>query len=138
MRKQGYEMLTTGSGIAVVYVVGPLFFGTSNIFNQALEDLKGAQDIILSLRAVPLLDTTGIAAIEELLERVHSNGGQVYVSGLNEPVSAYLQRAGIMSHIGEDHVFWSADQAIIAADHYRASLATSVDEEITQPAPLKG
>jgi SulP family sulfate permease len=120
MREQGYEMRTDGSRIAVVYVIGPLFFGTSSIFNQALENLNGAEDVILSLRAVPLLDTTGIAAIEDLLQRVHAKGGQMYLSGLNDPVSSYLRRSGILSHIGEDHIFWSADQAIIAADHYRA------------------
>lgn len=135
MRKQGYELQTSGSQIAVVYVVGPLFFGTSNSFNQTLENLNGARDVILSLRAVPLLDTTGVGVIEELIQRVESRGGQVYLCGLNEPVSAYLRRAGIANHVGEDHIFWSADQAIIAADRYRASLLPG-DQVVMQPAPV--
>src|SRR5690606_34324521 len=98
MREQGYEMQYDGGRIAVVYVLGPLFFGTSNTFNSAVENLNGAQDVILSLRAVPLLDTTGISAIEALIERVESKGGQVYLCALNDPVRSYLKRAGILSH----------------------------------------
>ncbi|MEO8611906.1 MAG: SulP family inorganic anion transporter [Chloroflexota bacterium] len=136
MRAQGYEMQYDGDRIAVIYVLGPLFFGTSNTFNSAVENLNGAQDVILSLRAVPLLDTTGISAIEELIERVEAKGGHVYLCAMNDPVRSYLTRAGIITHVGEDHVFWSADQAIIAVDRYRAGQLPASDQETMQPAPV--
>ena len=120
MREEGYEMLTDGEKIAVAYVIGPLFFGTANTFNEAIEDLGGYQDIVLSLRTVPLLDTTGIGVIEGLIERVEARGGKVYLSGLNDPVKRYLQRAGVIDHIGEQNVYWSAFEAIMAADNFRA------------------
>ncbi|HEX2905675.1 MAG TPA: SulP family inorganic anion transporter [Phototrophicaceae bacterium] len=127
MRKQGYDLQTDGEKIAVVYVMGPLFFGTANAFNATMENINGARDVILSLRIVPLMDTTGISAIENAIERIEAKGGRVYLSGLNEPVRTYLERAGILKHLGNDHIFWSADQAIIAADHYRAGLAAASD-----------
>jgi SulP family sulfate permease len=136
MREQGYEMKYDGDRIAVVYVLGPLFFGTCNSFNSAVENLNGAQDVILSLRAVPLLDTTGISAIEELIERVETKGGRVYLCALNDPVRSYLMRAGIIQHLGEDHVFWSADQAIIALDRYRAGQLPPDAGQTMQPAPV--
>jgi SulP family sulfate permease len=120
MREEGYEMRSDGERIAVVYVLGPLFFGTTNTFNAAVENLNGAVDVILSLRAVPLLDTTGISAIEELIERVEAKGGHLYLCALNDPVRAYLKRAGVLARLGEDHIFWSADQAIIAVDRLRS------------------
>lgn len=120
MREEGYEMRASSESIAVVYVIGPLFFGTTNTFNEALETLAPYQDIILSLRTVPLVDTTGIAAVEDLIGRVEAKGGRVYLSGLNEPVRRYLERAGIIAHVGEQSVFWSAYEAIMAADHFRA------------------
>ncbi len=125
MRKQGYELRTDGNQMAVIYIIGPLFFGTVNTFNTVAAQLNGARDIILSLRIVPLLDTTGIAALEDFIERQEAVGRRVYLSGLNEPVRAYLERAGILQHLGEDRVFWSADQAIIAADRYRAGIAAA-------------
>jgi SulP family sulfate permease len=88
-----------------------------------MEKLNGVQDIILSLRTVPLLDTTGISAIEHVIHELEESGRKVYLSGLNDQVRSYLERAGVISHLGEDHIFWSAFEAIMAADHYRARIA---------------
>jgi SulP family sulfate permease len=133
MRADGYEMQYDADRILVIYVVGPLFFGTVNTFNAVLERLNGNEDIVLSLRTVPLLDTTGISAIEDLIEQLESSGRRVYLSGLTEPVRSYLERAGVIQHLGEERVFWSAYEAIIAADHYRANLAgMREDHEVAQ------
>ncbi|NWG18614.1 MAG: SulP family inorganic anion transporter [Chloroflexi bacterium] len=128
MRADGYEMQYDANRILVVYIMGPLFFGTVNTFNTLLDNLEGNQDIILSLRTVPLLDTTGISAIENLIERLEREGRRLYLSGLSEPVRSYLERAGIIQHLGEDRVFWSAYEAIIAADHYRAHVKRYTEE----------
>ena len=122
MRTEGYDMKFAADRIVVAYVMGPLFFGTVTAFNSAMESIGDMQDIILSLRTVPLLDTTGIGAIEQLIRRFEHSGRRVYLSGLNEPVRAYLDRAGVLSTLGEEKIFWSAYEAILAADHYRASL----------------
>ncbi|MBZ0291280.1 MAG: STAS domain-containing protein, partial [Anaerolineae bacterium] len=128
MRADGYEMQYDANRILVIYITGPLFFGTVNTFNTVLEQTHGNEDIILSLRTVPLLDTTGIAAIEQLIHQLEDEGRRVYLSGLTEPVRSYLERAGVIQHLGEDHVFWSAYEAIMAADHYRANVKSHEDE----------
>ncbi len=124
MRREGYAMQYDADRIVVAYLTGPLFFGTVNTFNSAMEGLSEMQDIILSLRAVPLIDTTGIQALERLTETLETSGRRIYLSGLNEPVRSYLERAGLIAHLGEDRVFWSAYEAILAADHYRANVAS--------------
>jgi SulP family sulfate permease len=123
MRADGYEMRYDADRIMVVSVMGPLFFGTVSTFNNVLEQLNGNQDIILNLRTVPLLDTTGISVLEELIEQLEKEGRRIYLTGLTEPVRSYLERAGVLQHLGEGHVFWSTYEAIMAADHYRANLA---------------
>jgi SulP family sulfate permease len=123
MRTSGYDMQYAADQIVVAYVAGPLFFGTVNTFDTALETIGEAQDIILSLRAVPLIDTTGIQVLEEWVERIEGSGRRIYLSGLNDPVREYLERGGIIKRLGEDRVFWSAYEAILAADHYRARIA---------------
>ncbi len=128
MRADGYEMQYNADRILVIYITGPLFFGTVNTFNSVLEKIDGNQDIVLSLRTVPLLDTTGVAAIEDLIQQLEKEGRRVYLSGLTEPVRAYLQRAGVLQHLGEDRVFWSAYEAIVAADHYRANVKRHTEE----------
>ena len=100
MRADGYEMQYDADRILVIYITGPLFFGTVNTFNSVLEKLNGNQDIILSLRTVPLVDTTGISAIETLIDQLEREGRRVYLSGLTEPVRSYLERAGVIEHLG--------------------------------------
>jgi hypothetical protein len=52
---------------------------------------------------------------------VEQRGGHVYLSGLNEPVQHYFERSHILEHIGAERVTWSAYEAIVAADHFRAA-----------------
>jgi len=120
MREQGYDVQNDGDGMLVVYIIGPLFFGTVNTFNMAMDKLDGVQDLILSLRTVPLLDTTGLAALEALIHRMEASGGRVFLSGLNDPVQSYLERAGVIQHLGEKRVFWNAYEAIVVADYLRS------------------
>lgn len=122
MRKMGYEMQSNGDRTLVVYIVGPLFFGTVHRFTTVVEQLDSYDDIILSLRTVPLIDTTGLKVISEFIQRQEAQGRYVYLSGLARPVREKLERGGVIQTLGEDRVFWSADQAIIAADRRRAEL----------------
>ncbi len=120
MRADGYEMKSDANRIVVAYVGGPLFFGTVNRFNMTLDELRGNEDLILSMRTVPLLDTTGVRAIESLIMQFEREERRIYLSGLTEPVRSYLNRAGIIARLGDDYIFWSAYEAILAADRYRA------------------
>lgn len=122
MRKVGYEMRSNAERILVVYIVGPLFFGTANKFSTLMEKLNSYDDIILSLRTVPLIDTTGLRTIDEFINQQEAEGRNVYLSGLSRPVRDKLERGGVIAKLGVDRVFWSADQAIIAADRKRAGL----------------
>lgn len=128
MRSEGYEMQYDANRILVVYITGPLFFGTVNTFNTVLEKINGNEDIILSLRTVPLLDTTGISAVENLIHQLESEGRRIYLSGLTQPVRSYLERAGVIQYLGESRIFWSAYEAIMAADHYRANVKRQTEE----------
>lgn len=123
MRQLGYEMRHDGSRIAVVYVVGPIFFGTVHALRNVVERLAGYDDVVISLRTVPLIDTSGLSALEDLIDEMHKRGQQVYLSGLNNTVRAYLERAGLLSRLGQERIHWSADRAIVAIDHRRAGLA---------------
>ncbi len=116
MLDAGHAMQSDAARIGVVYVVGPLFFGTAPRFEAVAASTTGYRDVILSLRTTPLLDTTGIGQIEKLIEDTEARGGRVWLCGLNEPVEHYLRRAGILDHLGPERVQWSAFEAIVAAD----------------------
>src|SRR5690606_17096586 len=88
MRMAGYELVNGVENLYVVYVVGPLCFGTGNAFSQAMEQLiaGGRVDVVRSLRSVPRLDATGIEALGGVHDHVERAGGRVDLSGLTDPV----------------------------------------------------
>ncbi len=123
MQSRGYTMQSDASKIMVIYVVGPLFFGTAASFDEEVQDLSGVRDVVLSMRTVPLMDTTGLRSIDQLVNRLERQGGKVYLSGLNKPVYEYLERSKLLVRMGQESVHWSSLEAIIAADQYRAKQA---------------
>ena len=68
------------------------------------------------MRAVPLIDLSGIEALTGLAETLHAQGKTLMLAGVNPKVMYMLQRAGADVMIGKDNFFWSADRAILVAE----------------------
>ncbi len=111
----------------VVYITGPLFFGSVNQLVERLEELPFSKTLILSMRGVPMADVSSAQAIEHLWRRHVDAGGTIYLAGLQPAVRKMLDDAGLIAEIGEQHIFWSANQAIdrIAELHRHAERETS-------------
>lgn len=113
LRSQGHTVADNSDTI-VYYLSGPLFFGTVNSVLEAFKLRDSQQKLILSMRGVPLIDVMGIEALKQIVEQQRHIGGDVYFSGLQPNVNEMFKRSGLLSMLGEDHIFWSADQAIVA------------------------
>jgi len=74
------------------------------------------------MRAVPLLDTSGLEVIQRLQEKIKLSGGQLMLAGVHENVHAMMLRGGLVDNIGQENFFWSSEQAIIAADKLQCSI----------------
>lgn len=103
-------------GIKVAYFTGPLFFGTVERLKSEISTLENTEVLILSMRGVPLIDTSGIQALEELRVLLEEKQCKLMICGLQKNVKRSLYRSGLYDTIGEQMVFWSADQAIVAAE----------------------
>lgn len=104
---------TRAAETRVAYITGPLFFAATGHLAEAFNDLTGVRTLILSMRGVPLLDSSGLKAISDLQERIHSTGGQLWFAGLNPPVEQVLRKGKVLSGVQES--FWSSGEAIAAA-----------------------
>lgn len=104
------------TNVKVVYFTGPLFFATVDKFKSEILEIHDASVVILSMRGVPLIDTSGINALEEVYDLLKTKKCKLMLSGLQPQVKDTLSRAGLNSKIGKEMIFWSADQAIVAAD----------------------
>jgi SulP family sulfate permease len=115
LRAAGYDVRRELPGIKVVYVSGALFFGAASQLVETVERLGACPALVLSLRGVPVLDASGLHALEHLWQHQIKAGGLLYLTGLQPPVERLLARAGVVAAIGADKFLWSADQAITAA-----------------------
>jgi len=97
---------------SVVYITGPLFFGSVNQLVERIESMPFNKVLILSMRGVPMTDVSSVQAIEHIWREHVKAGGTIYISGLQPQVRNVLERAGLIEEIGEQHFFWSAAQAI--------------------------
>lgn len=96
----------------VVYISGPLFFGSVNQLVERIESLPFTRHLILSMRGVPMADVSAVQALEHFWRDHQRLGGTIYITGLQPAVRDVLDRAGLMAEIGEQHFYWSATQAI--------------------------
>ncbi|HBJ25199.1 MAG TPA: SulP family inorganic anion transporter [Ruminococcaceae bacterium] len=100
----------------VVYVSGPLFFGTQEKLINQLEALEGNPQVILSMRGVPTADDISLAELERLYNKLREKGTQISFTGVQTAVGEMMDRAGFRERIGEEHFYWDAVAAIKALE----------------------
>jgi SulP family sulfate permease len=102
--------------VRVAFITGPLFFAATGNFNEAFNNLGDTHALILSMRGVSNIDTSGLESLRALYERLRKQGGTLMLAGVHENARAMLERGGLMDEIGEQNFFWSSDQAIVEAE----------------------
>jgi sulfate permease, SulP family len=116
LRQRGIQNAGHCRHVRVAYITGPLFFAATGNFNEAFAHLEDTHALILSMRGVPLVDTSGLQALLALQEKLAHKGTTLMIAGVPENVRRMLTRGGLTAAIGEENFFWSADQAIVAAE----------------------
>ena len=94
----------------VVYITGPLYFGTCANLEDKISTFGDNYNIIFSMRGVTTADTSGIEALHEYCERLISQGGMVYFSCIQPPVMNLIERCGLKERFRHDMFFWSTDK----------------------------
>ncbi len=95
----------------VVYISGPLYFGTCSKLEEKISALGENYNVIFSMRGVTVADISGIEALHEYCERLISNGIMVYFSCVQPSVMSMMERCGLKERFKDDMFFWSADKA---------------------------
>lgn len=127
LRAKGIEAEGKCKHVRVAFITGPLFFAATGIFNEAFANLTDTHAVILSMRGAPLVDTAGIEAIHRLNENLRQRGGILMLAGVHTNVRAMLDRSGLVHDIGDENIFWSSDQAIVAAEKIRCRYCAQVE-----------
>ena len=110
--------------IVAYRIDGPVFFGAANrFFDQMLKVSAGVKVVIIRMRRVPVMDATGMAALEALVDRLRRRKILVLVSGLEPQPRDLLARTGVLDKISRDrnHLFETTEEAIVHARLHLAS-----------------
>ena len=84
-------------GVEAYRVSGPLFFAVADRLDDVLRAVgKPPRVFILRMRLVPLIDVSGVTAIENLIERCARHRTQLIFSGLQPQPLRMLTRMGVV------------------------------------------
>lgn len=99
--------------VKVVYLTGPLFFGTQDQLTQAMVQLGDeTHGVIFSVRGVPYIDESAISELETLLADLRGRGIRVMFSGVQPNVKHEMERTGFAAALGGENFAWDAIEAI--------------------------
>jgi SulP family sulfate permease len=106
--------------VEVYEINGPFFFGVADRLKDVLAELEAPPQVfILRLRRVPAIDATGLEALAEFYEKCRRQGSTLVLSGVNPQPQRALERSGLLTRIGAQHVHPHIDAALA---HARALL----------------
>jgi SulP family sulfate permease len=113
-------------GVEVYEINGPFFFGAAEKFKDTLSEIsKKPKVLIVRMRNVPAIDSTGMHALQDLVRRTRRDGTVVYLSDVHAQPLLALQRSELLDEIGESCLYGNIDEALAAA---RQQLGLPADE----------
>ena len=100
-------------GVEVFEIKGPFFFGAVSKFRDTVRIVENPPKIIIiRMRDVPAIDSTGIHALEQLLKETKKHGTYLVLSGVHTQPLMALAQAEFISKIGEENVHGNIDDAL--------------------------
>ena len=100
--------------ISIYTIEGPLFFGAAQKFeSMILHEIKMRPKVlILRMRKVPFIDTTGEEYFRNIVRNFQATGGKLFVTGVHPTLQAILQANGLADEIGREHFYDTTGEAI--------------------------
>ena len=118
-------------GVEVYEINGPFFFGAAEMFKDTLARVaRKPKVLIIRMRAVPAIDSTGMHALKDLVHRSRRDGTLVLIADIQAQPRMALERSAAFDEIGAEHIFDSLDIALAAARehlHIAAHFDSAVD-----------
>ena len=109
--------------VSIFRIHGPFLFGATDKLDLIVNRLPDLPPIIiLRLRNMTAIDSTGLQALENFADRVHETGRQLVLCGAMEQPEMRMQEAEFHEHVGEKNICHSVADALDRAKSlYHAS-----------------
>jgi SulP family sulfate permease len=102
--------------IEIYEITGPFFFGVADMLQHTLRNLaRPPKILILRMGSVPVIDSTGITALESFVSQCRSQKIKLLISEIQEQPRKALQKSGFIQELGAECFIGAIDEAIDAA-----------------------
>jgi SulP family sulfate permease len=106
-------------GVEVYEVNGPFFFGAAEKFKATLGQVSGKPKVlVIRLRNVPVIDSTGLHALGDVVRQSRRDGTLVYLSDVQSQPKEVLSRSQLFEDLGNSGIYDSLEQALEASRVY--------------------
>jgi SulP family sulfate permease len=101
------------AGVEVFEINGPFFFGAAKEFTERVEAVLGTPKVlILRMRNVPAIDSTGLHALGNVWKRSRDAGTLVLLADVHTQPMMALGRSYLLDEIGDDNIFGNLDDTL--------------------------
>ena len=100
-------------GVEVYEINGAFFFGAAETFKETMAVIAGKPKVlIIRMRDVLLLDSTGMHALKDVVHRSRKDGTAVLLSDVHMQPLVVLTGSAVLEEIGPDNLFSNLDDAL--------------------------
>jgi len=112
---------------AVFRIHGPFLFGVTDKLTEITDALSSLPPIvILRLRNMTAIDATGIAALEELADKLQASGRSMLMCGARPQPASLMREAGFDRHIGSENICENISDALKRAEEIHSESLAQV------------
>jgi SulP family sulfate permease len=109
------------SYVSILRIHGPFLFGMTDKLAEATGNLdEFGSVVILRLRNMTAIDSTGLHALEGLSDRLRRSGRTLVLCGARRQPAAFLDRAEFIEHVGAENVTPHVQAALVRARQIEA------------------
>jgi SulP family sulfate permease len=114
--ENGMRLRDIPAGVEVYEINGAFFFGAAETFRDTIAAIGGKPKVlIIRMRDVLLLDSTGMHALRDVVHRSRKAGTGVLLSDLHMQPLVALTGSAILEEIGQENVCANLDDALARA-----------------------
>lgn len=111
---QSINLKDVPKDVEVFEINGPFFFGAVDKFREAIDRVaERPKVLIIRMRNVPAIDSTGIAVLEKLCLDNRKHGTHFVLSGVHSQPLIAIEQAGLIDVFGEENIHDNIDSALI-------------------------
>lgn len=99
--------------VSILRIHGPFLFGTTEKLAELTADLEALRPIVIvRMRNMTALDSTGLHALESLHDRLTASGRQLLLCGANYQPRRLMHRAEFVDHVGAENILPHVEAAL--------------------------